>query len=423
MEHLSIEAQLDAMCDRARKAARALAPVGREQKDRALRAVAEALVAAAARPSAVLDANAADVAAARAAGLSDALVDRLVLDEARLRAIASAVLEIAAFDDPVGEIIGMKRRPNGLLIGQVRIPLGVIAMIYEARPNVTVDAAALCLKSGNAALLRGGKEAARSNAALASIVRDAIASVGLPADAVQVVPPGSREEIKALVGMTGKIDLVIPRGGEGLIRYVAEHARVPVIQHYKGVCHLYVDAEADLDMAYRLVENGKLQRPGVCNALECLLVCRASAPALLPRLGVLIRERGLEVRADDEARALVPGAKPATEADWGTEFLAPILAVRVLGSLDEALAHIAQYGSNHTEVICTTRYDRAQRFLREVDASCVLVNASSRFNDGGELGLGAEIGISTTKLHAYGPMGLESLTALKWIAHGDGQTR
>ncbi|APR77864.1 Gamma-glutamyl phosphate reductase [Minicystis rosea] len=412
-----------AICARARAAARALAPVGRDRKDRALRAVAEALRKAAIRPSALLDENAADVAAARAAGVAESLVDRLVLDEKRLSALADAVLEIASFDDPVGEVLGMKRRPNGLLIGQVRIPLGVIAMIYEARPNVTVDAAALCLKSGNAVLLRGGKEAARSNAALGALVRDAIASVGLPADAVQIVPPGSREEIKTLVGLTGQIDLVIPRGGEGLIRFVAEHARVPVIQHYKGVCHLYVDAEADLDMAVRLVENGKLQRPGVCNSLECLLVHRASATALLPRLGAFVETRGLEVRADAEAVLLVPGAKAATEADWGTEFLAPILAVRVVGSLDEALDHIARFGSNHTEVICTTRYDHGQRFLREVDASCVLVNASSRFNDGGELGLGAEIGISTTKLHAYGPMGLESLTALKWIAYGDGQTR
>ncbi|MFT3772059.1 MAG: glutamate-5-semialdehyde dehydrogenase [Minicystis sp.] len=418
-----LDAQLEAICARARAAARVLAPIGRDRKDRALRAVAEAIRKAAARPSALLDENAADVAAARAAGLSDALVDRLVLDEKRLGAIADAVLEIAAFDDPVGEVIGMKRRPNGLLVGQVRIPLGVIAMIYEARPNVTVDAAALTLKSGNAVLLRGGKEAVRSNAALGALVRDAIASVGLPADAVQIVPPGGRDEIKALVGLNGKIDLVIPRGGEGLIRFVAEHARVPVIQHYKGVCHLYVDAEADLDMALRFVENGKLQRPGVCNSLECLLVNRASAPSLLPRLGALVEKRGLEVRGDAEAARLVPGAKAATEADWGTEFLAPILAVRVVGSLDEALDHIARYGSNHTEAICTSRYDHGQRFLREVDASCVLVNASTRFNDGGELGLGAEIGISTTKLHAYGPMGLESLTALKWIAYGEGQTR
>ena len=423
MEQPALVAELDAICLRARKAARALAPVGRAAKDRALHAISEALRAAAARPSRLLDENAVDVEAARATGLAESLVDRLVLDEARLHAVADAVLEIAAFDDPVGEVLGMKRRPNGLLVGQVRVPLGVVAMIYEARPNVTVDAAALCLKSGNAVLLRGGKEAARSNAALGALVREAIASVGLPADAVQIIPPGSRDEIKALVGLAGKIDLAIPRGGEGLIRFVTEHARVPVIQHYKGVCHLYVDAEADLDMALRLIENGKLQRPGVCNALECLLVHRASAPALLPRLGPLVASGRLEVRADDEARPLVPGAKAATEADWGTEFLAPILAVKVVGSLDEALDHLAAYGSNHTEAICTTRYDHAQRFLREVDASCVLVNASTRFNDGGELGLGAEIGISTTKLHAYGPMGLESLTARKWVAHGEGQTR
>jgi glutamate-5-semialdehyde dehydrogenase len=336
--------------------------------------------------------------------------------------MADAVLEIASFDDPVGEVVGMKRRPNGLLVGQQRIPLGVVAMIYEARPNVTVDAAALCLKSGNAVLLRGGKEAARSNLALGAIVRAAIAEAGLPADAVQIVPAGDREQMKRLVGMTGRIDLVIPRGGEGLIRFVAEHARVPVIEHYKGVCHLFVDEGADLDMALRLVENGKLQRPGVCNALECLLVHRSVAAALLPRVAEL-GARGLELRADAEARAFAPGAAAAGEDDFGREFLAPILAVKTVGSLDEALDHIARFGSRHTEVICTPSYGRAQRFLREVDASCVLVNASTRFNDGGQLGLGAEIGISTTKLHAYGPMGLESLTALKWIAYGDGQTR
>jgi glutamate-5-semialdehyde dehydrogenase len=423
VETAALAAELTEICARARAAARTLGPLGRDRKDRALRAVAERLRAGAARPSALLDANAADVAAARAEGLAEALVDRLVLDGPRLAALADAVLEIAAFDDPVGEVVGMKRRPNGLTVGQVRIPLGVIAMIYEARPNVTVDAAALCLKSGNAVLLRGGKEAARSNAALGALVREAIASVGLPADAVQIIPPMGREETRVLVGLAGQIDLVIPRGGEGLIRFVAEHARVPVIQHYKGVCHLYVDAEADLDMAVRLVENGKLQRPGVCNALECLLVHRASAEALLPRLARLVDERGLEVRGDEATVRLLPRARPASPDDYGREFLAPILAARVVGSMDEALDHIARHGSNHTEAICTARYDHAQRFLREVDASCVLVNASTRFNDGGELGLGAEIGISTTKLHAYGPMGLASLTALKWVAYGEGQTR
>jgi glutamate-5-semialdehyde dehydrogenase len=423
VEHAALEAELNEVCARARAATRALVSVDRAQKDRALRAVAERLRAASARPSTLLDENAADVAAAAAAGMGEALCDRLVLDEARLSAMAAAVLEIASFDDPVGEIVGMKRRPNGLLVGQVRIPLGVIAMIYEARPNVTVDAAALCLKSGNAVLLRGGKEAARSNAALGALVREAIGEAGLPADAVQIVPPLGREETRVLVGLTGKIDLVIPRGGEGLIRFVAEHARVPVIQHYKGVCHLYVDAGADLDMARRLVENGKLQRPGVCNALECLLVHRDAAPGLFPRLAPLVAERGLEVRGDDETRRWLPAARPAAPGDYGQEFLAPILASRVVGSLDEAIAHVARYGSGHTEAICTARYDHAQRFLREVDASCVLVNASTRFNDGGELGLGAEIGISTTKLHAYGPMGLASLTALKWIAYGEGHTR
>jgi glutamate-5-semialdehyde dehydrogenase len=416
-------AALDDLCARARAAARALGPLARAPKDAALRRIAERLREAATEGSSLLEANAADVAAARAAGLSDALVDRLVLDGPRVHAIADAVLEVASFEDPVGEVEGLRRRPNGLLVGQQRIPLGVIAMIYEARPNVTVDAAALCLKSGNAVLLRGGKEAARSNVALGAIVRDAIAEAGLPPDAVQIVPAGDREQMKALIGMTGRIDLVIPRGGEGLIRFVAEHARVPVIEHYKGVCHLFVDEGADLDMALRLVENGKLQRPGVCNALECLLVHRAVAAPLLARLAALAAERGLELRADAEALPLAKGAVPAAEDDFGREFLAPILAVKVLGSLDEALDHVARHGSRHTESICTPSWEHGQRFLREVDASCVLVNASTRFNDGGQLGLGAEIGISTTKLHAYGPMGLESLTAKKWIGLGDGQTR
>ncbi|WP_441286500.1 glutamate-5-semialdehyde dehydrogenase [Sorangium sp. KYC3313] len=422
--NIDLEGTLRALCQRARAAARALAPLDRAQKDRALRAIAERLRAEAGegKRSAVLAANAEDVAAARAAGVSEALVDRLVLDEARLAAIAGAVLEVAAASDPVGQVVGMERRPNGLLVGQVRVPLGVIAMIYESRPNVTVDAAVLCLKSGNAAILRGGKEAARSNAALGELISDALRSVGLPADAVQRVPSLDREATRILLGLTGMIDLAIPRGGEGLIRFVAENARVPVIQHYKGVNHLYADAGCDIEMACRLVENGKLQRPGVCNALECLLVHESVAAPLLGRVAAL-SERGLELRGDAGTCALVPSARKAAEDDYGREFLAPILAVRVVRSLDEAIEHIGRYGSMHTEVICTPRYDHAQRFLREVDASCVLVNASSRFNDGGELGLGAEIGISTTKLHAYGPMGLASLTTLKWIAYGEGQTR
>jgi glutamate-5-semialdehyde dehydrogenase len=416
---------LVALCTAARGAARRLAPADRARKDAALTAMARRLRAQAeAGPAAeVLAANAADLEAARSAGTAPAMVDRLMLDPDRLRAIARAVDEIATLDDPVGEVLGMKRRPSGILVGQVRIPLGVICMIYEARPNVTVDAAALCLKSGNAVLLRGGREAARSNLALGSLVTASLAEAGLPEDAVQLVPPGDRNAIRSLVGMTGAIDLVIPRGGEGLIRFVAEHARVPVIQHYKGVCHLFVDEGADLEVAARLVENGKLSRPGVCNALECVLIDAAEAPAFLPRLGRLIAERGLEVRGDDAVCAALPGARPASEADWGAEFLAPILAARVVSGLDAALDLVARFGSGHTEVIVTRHHERAQRWLREVDASCVMVNASTRFNDGGELGLGAEIGISTTKLHAYGPMGLASLTALKWVVYGEGQVR
>jgi glutamate-5-semialdehyde dehydrogenase len=415
--------RLKASCSRARVAARAMARAKRAQKDRALLALAQRLDAAAEEGSELLRANAGDIEAAREAGLSDSLVDRLVLDAARIAAMASAVREIAAFEDPVGEVLGMKQRPSGIEVGQVRIPLGVIAMIYEARPNVTVDSAALCLKSGNATLLRGGKEAARSNFVLGNIVRAALVDAGLPEDAVIILPPGDREEIKILVGLAGMIDLVIPRGGEGLIQFVTEHARVPVIQHYKGVCHLYVDEHADLEMALQLVENGKLSRPGVCNALECVLIDQHVAFDFLPLLNRMASSRNLELRGDEATRIVLPTIKAASPEDFGREFLAPILAVKIVGSFEEALAHIDQYGSQHTEAICTKDHGRARRFLREVDASCVLVNASTRFNDGGQLGLGAEIGISTTKLHAYGPMGLESLTARKWIVLGEGQTR
>lgn len=416
---MDLREELVGRATRARGAAVTLAPASRADKDRALTAIADGLVA---REAEILAANAEDVAEARAQGLDEAMIDRLLLDPARLRAMASAVREIALADDPVGEVLGMKRRPNGMRVGQVRVPLGVIAMIYEARPNVTIDAAALCLKSGNAVILRGGKEARRSNEVLGAVARSGLASAGLPEDAVQVIAPLGREETKVLVGLTGLIDLLIPRGGEGLIRFVAEHARVPVVQHYKGVCHLYVDASADLDMALALTENGKLSRPGVCNALECLLVHEAVASRLVPRLADLVA-RGLEVRGDPAVCALLAEARPASPEDYGAEFLAKILAVRVVAGYDEALEHIRRYGSQHTEAICTNDHAAAERFLREVDASCVLVNASTRFNDGGQLGLGAEIGISTTKLHAFGPMGLASLTAMKWIVEGSGQVR
>ena len=423
MESNAPSQHLKELCSRARVAARALARARRAAKDAALLALAQSLESVAIEGSELLQANADDLAAARAAGLSESMVDRLMLDPVRIRAMASAVREIAAFDDPVGEVLGLKQRPNGIEVGQVRIPLGVIAMIYEARPNVTIDSAALCLKSGNATLLRGGKEAARSNSVLGNMVRAALGKVGLPEDAVIIVPPSDREEIKVLVGLSGMIDLVIPRGGEGLIQFVTEHARVPVIQHYKGVCHLYVDKHADLDMALRLIENGKLSRPGVCNALECVIIHRAVAPEILPKLGDLAARRGLELRGDEASRKVLPTMNPAEADDFGREFLAPILAVGIVESFEAAIAHIDRYGSQHSEAICTNDHALATRFLREVDASCVLVNASTRFNDGGQLGLGAEIGISTTKLHAYGPMGLESLTARKWIVLGEGQIR
>lgn len=411
-------AELTAACDRAREASRALASLDRRTKDLVLETLAELLVE---RRADVIAVNQEDVAEAKANDLSEAMIDRLVLDEARIRAMADGVREIASFDDPVGEVIGMKRRPSGIMAGQVRIPLGVVAMIYESRPNVTVDAAALCFKSGNAALLRGGKEAKRSNAALGGLVREALARHGVSKDAVQVLDATSREGTQILITLAGKIDLLIPRGGEGLIRYVVENARVPVVQHFKGVCHLYVDEDADLEMAMSLIENSK-SRVGVCNALECVLIHEAHVAPLMEKMASLI-DAGIELRADEACRAHCGRAMPASEDDWGEEFLAKILAVRSVRNLDEALSHLEQYGSNHTEAICTRSYDNAQRFLREVDASCVMVNASTRFNDGNMLGLGAEIGISTTKLHAYGPMGLASLTTLKWIVQGSGNVR
>ncbi len=406
---------------RAKVASRHVAQAPRASKDAALAAVVERLRTS---NASILEANRVDVARYRESGsATSAFVDRLTVNEARLEALARAVEDIARQDDPVGEVTGMTRRPNGLLVGQVRIPLGVIAMIYEARPNVTVDAAALCIKSGNAVLLRGGSEAARSNAALGALVREGLEAAGLPADAVQIVPPGDRDAMRVLLGLTGLVDLAIPRGGEGLVRFVTEHAKVPVIQHFQGVCHLYVDQGADRELAVRLVVDGKTVRPGVCNALECLLVHAAEAPALLPAIGAMALEKKVELRGCPRTVALVPSALAAAPADYGREFLDKILAVRVVDDIDAALAHVAQYGSGHTEAICTTSYDHAERWLHEVDASCVLVNASTRFNDGGELGLGSEIGISTSKLHAFGPMGAQSLTTKKWIVYGAGQVR
>jgi glutamate-5-semialdehyde dehydrogenase len=408
---------------RAKTASRPLASATTAHKNEALGHLARLLVESKAE---LLAANALDLEAARQAGLAGAMLDRLTLDAKRLESIAKGVLEVAALPDPVGEVTERYTRPNGMRVERVRLPLGVILIVYEARPNVTIDAAALCLKSGNAVVLRGGKEARHSNEALARIVARALAAAGLPPDACLFVDRPERELMLALLQQDEAIDLAIPRGGEGLIRFVAEHARVPVIKHYKGVCHLYVDRAADLEMAAELAFNAKTSRPGVCNALECLLVHADVAPALLPLVARRLGDAGVLFKAD--ARALRHLGKTArtelaTDADFGREFLDLVLAVRVVDSQDEAQAHIAQYGSLHTEVICTSDETAARRFIAEVEASMVGWNVSTRFNDGGELGLGAEMGISTTKLHAFGPMGLRELTSTKFVVTGGGQVR
>lgn len=408
------------LAERAQRASRRLAVADRSQKDAALRRVAERM-----RESvdSIGQANERDLVAAREAGLSDAMVDRLGMGPKVVESTAAGVEHVVTLPDPVGARSPMQRLENGLLVGKQRLPLGVIAIVYESRPNVTIDAAALCIKSGNAALLRGGKEAAHSNPVLGELLGAALEDVGLPSDAIQIIPPGDRESIKDLIGLTGLVDLAIPRGGEGLIRFVTENARVPVVQHFKGVCHLYLDESCDHDMAVELTMNSKTQRYGVCNALECLLVHGLVAPDVLPRLGPLFEEKGVEVRGCPRTLELLPKARPAGDDDWGAEYLAPVLAVRVVDSIDGALEHVARYGSNHTDAICTDSHHRAERWVREVDSSCVVVNASTRFNDGFQLGLGAEIGISTSKMHAYGPMGLEGLTAEKWVVFGEGQIR
>ena len=372
---------------------------------------------------AILAANAKDLAAAREAGVAPAMLDRLLLDDRRITGLARAVADIAAAPEVLARVERSETRPNGLEIQRVRIPLGVIAMIYEARPNVTTDAAALCLKAGNACILRGGREALESNRALLAAVQDGLVAGELPIETVQLVPMTDREAIAELVKLDDLIDLCIPRGGEGLIRYVTDHARVPVIKHYKGVCHIYVHAAADLALAAAIIENAKVQRPGVCNAVETVLIDRAIAETFVPQLVARLVPT-VELRGDDFVRALGGAAvRPATEEDWYAEYLDLILAVRVVDGFDAAVAHIERYGSNHTESILTTDREVGERFIREVDSSTVIVNASTRFADGGELGLGAEIGISTTRLHAYGPMGAEGLTTTKFVIRGTGQIR
>ena len=406
-------------CARARATLPALAQKTRAEKDGALRAIAESLRDGS---RAIAHANQEDHERARAGGLPGAMLDRLRLDESRIRAMAEAALAIVELPDPVGEVVATSVRPSGLRVTRIRVPLGLIAMIYESRPNVTAEVAALTLKAGNAVVLRGGSEALRSNVAIRAALAQALSSVCFPDDAVTLLTSTDRDSIRALV-QTRTIDLAIPRGGEGLIRFVTEHARVPVVQHYKGVCHLYLDQGADVAMSVGLATNGKLSRPGVCNALECLLVNEADVARLLPPVVRALREGGCELRGDDASRSICPDIGPAAEADYGHEFLAKVMAVHVVCDLDGALAHIARYGSQHTESICTRDPERAARFQREADAACVMVNASTRFHDGGELGLGAELGIATSRLHWRGPMGLEALTTMKWLVEGEGQIR
>jgi glutamate-5-semialdehyde dehydrogenase len=375
------------------------------------------------REKAIRQENERDLVLAKEQGMGSAMLDRLALDSKTLQSMAEALREVVALPDPVGEVTGMWKRPNGIQVGRVRIPLGLIGFIYESRPNVTVDAASLCLKAGNAVILKGGSEAIRSNLILGQILGEALQEAGLPRAAIQVIPTTERDATRILLQQENDVDVIIPRGGEGLMRFVTEHSRIPVLRHYKGVCHVYVDEFADLTMAAEICFNAKVQRPAVCNAMETMLVHEGVAKAFLPAMLKRFRDAGVEIRGCPKTLALMPEATPAQPSDWPTEFLDLILAVKVVKGLDEALDHIETYGSNHTEAIVTKNYDRAQRFLQEVNSSVVLVNASTRFNDGNQLGLGAEIGINTSKLHAFGPMGLAELTTQKFIVYGSGQIR
>ena len=415
-----VAAYMQGLGQRARAASREMAKAGTAAKNAALEAIAAAIEAG----SETLKAeNARDLEAGRAHGLDDALLDRLELNDARIAAMAEGLREIALLPDPVGEISDMHYRPSGIQVGRMRVPLGVIGIIYESRPNVTADAAGLCLKAGNAAILRGGSEARHSNQAIAACIHRGLEAAGLPADAVQVVETTDRAAVDALVAMPEYVDVIVPRGGKGLIERVTEKARVPVIKHLHGVCHVYIDAAADRDKAIRIAFNAKTQRYGVCNAMETLLVDRAVAAEMLPPLAERYREKGVELRGCPETLKILPDAVPATEEDWDTEYLAPILSIRVVDGLDGAIEHLHAHSSGHTEAIVTEDYSRARRFLAEVDSSSVMVNASTRFADGFEYGLGAEIGISTDKIHARGPVGLEGLTSQKFIVLGDGQIR
>jgi glutamate-5-semialdehyde dehydrogenase len=412
--------RIRAIAQAAKQASHQIAVLSTSLKNQALLALADELVK---KTSFIKEENEKDLRDAEEKGLSPAIIDRLTLTDKVITGMSEGVVEVAQLPDPVGEVVAMWKRPNDLLVGKVRIPLGVIGIIYESRPTVTVDAASLCLKSGNAVILRGGKEAFHSNRALALLIQDVLKKSGIPEAAIQLFPLIEREAIYELLTLEDYIDLIIPRGGEALIRAVVEHSKIPVIKHYKGVCHIFVDASADEAMAESIVVNAKVQRPGVCNALETLLIHNEIAPSFLPRIVSSLRKRDVEVRACKRSLAIVPDLTAAREGDWSQEYLDLILSIKLVSSMAEAIEHIEEYGSLHTDVIVTSDYSNAQAFLQKVHSSVVMVNASTRFNDGNQLGLGAEIGISTTKLHAFGPMGLQELTTLKYVVYGNGQIR
>jgi glutamate-5-semialdehyde dehydrogenase len=417
---MNVQEKIQTMGKRAVGAARALARLSSQQKKGVLGAMATEINA---RRGEIMSANALDMEQGRKQGLSSALLDRLLLTDGRIDSMIKGIMEVADLRDPVGEVIEEKMRPNGLLIRKIRVPIGVIAVIYEARPNVTADAASLCIKSSNAVILRGGSEGIRSNKAIADALQTGGQRCGMPEGAVQLVDVTDREAVKALVQLEGIVDLAIPRGGEGLIRAVAEAARVPVIKHYKGVCHVFVDESADVDAALRITENAKCQRPGVCNAMETLLVHEKIADRFLPAAASILRSKGVELRGDSATRTRVPGISEATEDDWYTEYLDLILSIRIVPDLKSAIEHINTYGSHHSDAIVTASEENGRTFLQEVDSAAVYVNASTRFTDGGEFGLGAEMGISTDKLHARGPMGIDELTTYKYVVMGSGQVR
>jgi glutamate-5-semialdehyde dehydrogenase len=408
------------IAQKAKDASKILTKISSRSKNEALLSMSDGILS---ESGFITDENKRDLEDAKTKGLSQAFIDRLSLTPSRIKAMAEGLREIASLHDPVGEVVKMWRRPNGLLVGKMRIPIGVIGIIYESRPNVTADASGLCIKAGNSVILRGGSESVRSNMAIGAVLRDALNKNDLPEHAIQIVPVPDRTAVLELLKLEDYIDLIIPRGGEGLIRFVSENSRIPVLKHYKGVCHIFVDETADLEMAKSICKNAKVQRPGVCNAMETLLIHEDIAESFLPIISKELEDEGVEVRGCRRTKKIVPQVKDANEEDWHAEYLDLILSVKVVKDLDEAISHIEKYGSMHTEAIITGDYRNAQLFLTNVNSSTVLVNASTRFSDGFELGLGAEIGISTSKLHAFGPMGVEELTTTKFINYGDGQIR